>query len=49
MPPCQASWGVPIEDFYRVMRYTRHWIHYGILAHIGMCVLIGAIKGILGG
>jgi hypothetical protein len=48
VPLHRAPWDVPIEDFYRVLRYTRHWIHYGTLAHIGMCVVIAAVKGMLG-
>jgi hypothetical protein len=39
---------VAMQDFYLIIRYTRHWIHYGFLAHIGVCVLIGAFKGVLG-
>ena len=39
---------VPLEDFVRVIRYTRHWIHYGFLAHITICTLIAAVEGLLG-
>lgn len=37
-----------MQDFYLVIRFTRHWIHYGLLAHVVVCVLIGAIEGIAG-
>jgi hypothetical protein len=36
------------EDVVRVIRYTRHWIHYGFLAHITICTLIAAAEGLLG-
>jgi hypothetical protein len=38
----------PIEDLLRVLRYTRHWIHYGFLTHIVLCTLIAAVEGVLG-
>jgi hypothetical protein len=38
-----------MRDFYLVMRYTRHWIHYGILTHIVLCTTIAAAKGLFGG
>jgi hypothetical protein len=38
---------VAMQDVYLILRYTRHWIHYGFLAHIGVCVLIAAFKGVL--
>jgi len=37
-----------MEDVYRVVRFTRHWIHYGILLHIATCILIAAVEGLLG-
>lgn len=37
------------EDLYLVVRYTRHWLHYGFLAFILLSVLVGAVKGLLGG
>lgn len=36
------------EDVWLIVRFTRHWIHYGFLAHITICVVVAAIKGILG-
>lgn len=37
------------EDLYLIVRYTRHWLHYGFLTFILLSVLVGAIKGLLGG
>ncbi|HTS74930.1 MAG TPA: hypothetical protein VMG40_01935 [Bryobacteraceae bacterium] len=37
-----------IEDLYLILRFTRHWIHYGVLAHTAVCVLIAAVEGIAG-
>jgi hypothetical protein len=37
-----------MRDFYLVLRFTRQWIHYGFMAHILICVLVGAVKGALG-
>jgi hypothetical protein len=37
------------EDLRLVLRFTRHWIHYGFMAHTGACVIIAAIKGLLAG
>lgn len=34
------------DDLGLVLRFTRHWIHYGLLAHTGVCVLIAAAKGL---
>jgi hypothetical protein len=31
-----------------VIRYTRRWIHYGLLGHSVICTLIAAIEGVLG-
>jgi hypothetical protein len=31
-----------------VLRFTRHWIHYGFLAHTSVCVLVAAVEGVLG-
>jgi hypothetical protein len=36
------------RDLHLVMRFTRHWIHYGFLAHVTLCVVIAAVKGVLG-
>ncbi len=37
------------EDLYLIVRYTRHWLHYGFLVFILLSVLVGAVKGLLGG
>ena len=37
-----------MQDVYRVIRFTRHWIHYGFLSHIVVCTVVGAIEGLLG-
>jgi hypothetical protein len=37
-----------MQDIYLVVRFTRNWIHYGFLAHIAICVVIGALEGVLG-
>jgi hypothetical protein len=31
-----------------VIRFTRHWIHYGFLGHTFLCVLIAAVEGLMG-
>lgn len=31
-----------------VIRYTRNWIHYGVLAHILICVTVGAVERLFG-
>ena len=38
----------PMEDVYLVIRFTRHWIHYGLLAHMALCVMVAAVEGVLG-
>ncbi|MBX9603091.1 MAG: hypothetical protein K2X35_18955 [Bryobacteraceae bacterium] len=35
------------RDFFLVIRYTRNWLHYGFMALIFVCVLVGAVKGLL--
>jgi hypothetical protein len=37
-----------MEDVRLIIRYTRHWIHYGFLAHVLVCTLIAAVEGLLG-
>ena len=37
-----------MQDIYLIIRFTRHWIHYGLLAHVLVCTLIGAVEGVLG-
>ena len=37
-----------MRDVHLVLRFTRHWIHYGFLAHTVLCVVIAAMEGLLG-
>ena len=37
-----------MRDLYMVVRFTRHWIHYGFLALITVCTFVGAVEGLLG-
>jgi hypothetical protein len=37
-----------MSDVSLMMRYTRRWIHYGLLGHIVICTVIAAIEGMLG-
>jgi hypothetical protein len=37
-----------MRDVYLILRFTRHWIHYGFLAHVSICVLVAAFEGLLG-
>ena len=36
------------RDILLVVRFTRHWIHYGFLVHTIACVVIAAVEGLLG-
>ena len=36
-----------MNDVRLVLRFTRHWIHYGIFAHTLVCVLMAAVEGVL--
>jgi len=38
---------VGMQDLYLILRFTRHWIHYGFLAHVAICVVVAAVKGAL--
>jgi len=33
------------NDVRLVLRYTRHWIHYGWLLHVLTCTLIAGVQG----
>jgi hypothetical protein len=35
------------RDVLQVVRFTRHWIHYGFLAHITVCIVIAALEGLM--
>jgi hypothetical protein len=37
-----------VDDVTLLCRYTRHWIHYGLFAHIVICTVIGAVEGVFG-
>jgi hypothetical protein len=37
-----------VNDVALVCRYTRHWIHYGLFAHIVICTVVGAVEGVFG-
>ena len=36
-----------MRDVYLIIRFTRHWIHYGFMAHVTFFCTIAAIKGLL--
>ncbi len=36
------------RDVHLVVRFTRHWIHYGFLTHIVVCILVAALEGLMG-
>ena len=36
-----------MRDVGLVVRFTRHWIHYGLLGHTVLCIVIAAVKGLL--
>jgi hypothetical protein len=38
-----------MRDVHLVIRFTRHWIHYGFFAHVTICAIVAALKGVLGG
>ena len=37
-----------MRDVLLVVRFTRHWIHYGFIAHTVVCVVIAAVEGLMG-
>ena len=37
-----------MQDVYLVIRFTRHWIHYGFMAHVTFFAIVGAVEGLLG-
>jgi hypothetical protein len=37
-----------MDDVRLIIRFTRHWIHYGFLAHILVCTIVAAVEGVLG-
>jgi hypothetical protein len=36
-----------MRDVRLIMRFTRHWIHYGFMAHIAICTIIAAVEGVI--
>ena len=38
----------PLFDAALVVRYTRLWLHYGAIAFVVVCTLVGAIRGVAG-
>jgi hypothetical protein len=37
-----------MQDVYLVIRFTRHWIHYGFIAHVTLFTIVAAVEGVLG-
>jgi len=37
-----------MDDVKLIIRFTRHWIHYGFMAHVTICTVIAALEGLLG-
>ncbi len=37
------------RDTYLVIHFTRNWIHYGVMLHIAICVVVAAVERLLGG
>ncbi len=35
-----------LQDLHLVIRFTRHWIHYGWIAHVLICTLVAGIEGL---
>lgn len=35
------------QDLFLILRFTRRWIHYGLLGHLLACALIAGISGLL--
>jgi len=35
-----------VQDTFTVMRFTRHFLHYGILIHVFVCALVAAVEGL---
>lgn len=37
-----------MQDIHLILRYTRHWIHYGFMTLVSICAVVAAIEGLLG-
>jgi len=48
VPPAGSGTYCAVRDVFLVVRFTRHWIHYGFLAHTIVCILIAALEGLMG-
>ena len=40
--------GLPMQEVRLILRFTRHWIHYGFMTHVTICSVVAAVKGLLG-
>ncbi len=36
------------EDWRLIMHFTRNWLHYGWMAMVLFCTLVGAVEGVMG-
>jgi hypothetical protein len=36
-----------MQDLHLIIRFTRHWIHYGFIGMVTLFTLIAAIEGVL--
>jgi hypothetical protein len=36
-----------MREVHLIIRFTRHWIHYGFMAHIAICTVIAAVEGVM--
>ena len=47
-PILQGTLDVPMQDVRLIIRFTRHWIHYGFMTHVAICAVVAAAEGLLG-
>jgi hypothetical protein len=40
-------WRQAMQDTWLVVRYTRHWLHYGVMTFTVLCSLVAAARGAL--
>ena len=36
-----------MRDVHLIIRFTRHWIHYGFIGVVTICSIVAAIEGVL--
>jgi hypothetical protein len=36
------------DDLFLIVHFTRNWLHYGTIAFISGCALIGAVRALVG-